>query len=68
MPKRHWIHEGYPGLGRGQDWSSLGIHKVQLKFKALGPDENTKIEKLEKRRDPRTGMGTVWVERKQEKN
>lgn len=44
MPKRHWIHEGYPGSGRGQDWSSLGIHKVQLKFKALGPDENTKIE------------------------
>ena len=56
MPKRHWIHEGYPGSGRGQDWSSLGIHKVQLKFK------------LEKRRGPRTGMVTVWVERKQEEN
>mgnify|MGYP006996550308 CR=1 FL=1 len=38
-----------------------------MKFKALGPDENTKIEKLEKR-GPRMGMGTVWVERKQEKN
>ena len=44
MSKRHWIHEGHPGSGRGQDWSSLGIHKVQMKLKALGPDENTKVE------------------------
>lgn len=55
VKERHWIHEGHPGSGRGQDWSSLGIHKVQMKLKALGPDENTKVENAvgEKIRGPR---------------
>ena len=73
MSKRHWIHEGHPGSGRGQDWSSLGIHKVQMKLKALGPDENTKVENAvgeNKRSKNRDGhrLPTVCPERKQEKN